>query len=91
MREVGWGRNSETMANAAASALRKRLTPQEVKVWVRLRELRLSHNLHFRRQAPIGGLSSILKTDALESSLKSTAANMECWAAPLLMPSEILS
>ncbi len=54
MREAGWGRDPETMANAAARALRKRLTPQEVKLWVRLRELRLSHNLHFRRQAPIG-------------------------------------
>jgi very-short-patch-repair endonuclease len=39
--------------NEIARALRKRLTPQEVKLWVRLRELkRLAH--HFRRQAPVG-------------------------------------
>ena len=42
------------MANAAARALRKRLTPQEVRLWLRLRELRALNNLHFRRQVPIG-------------------------------------
>ena len=41
------------MANEAARALRKRLTPQEVKLWVRLRELK-ALGFHFRRQAPIG-------------------------------------
>ena len=36
-----------------ARALRKRLTSQEVKLWVKLRELKpLGH--HFRKQAPIG-------------------------------------
>jgi len=41
------------MSNQHARALRKRLTPQEVKLWVKLRELKnLGH--HFRRQAPVG-------------------------------------
>jgi very-short-patch-repair endonuclease len=39
--------------NANARALRKRLTPQEVKLWVKLRELK-PLGFHFRRQAPIG-------------------------------------
>ena len=40
------------MANEIARKLRKTLTPQEVKLWVRLRELcALGH--HFRRQSPI--------------------------------------
>ena len=42
------------MANETARALRKRMTPQEVKLWVRLRELR-QQGYHFRRQAPRGG------------------------------------
>ena len=41
------------MANENARALRKRLTPQEVKLWLRLRELK-ALGFHFRRQAPIG-------------------------------------
>jgi very-short-patch-repair endonuclease len=41
------------VANSNARALRKRLTPQEVKVWVKLRELK-PLGFHFRRQAPIG-------------------------------------
>jgi very-short-patch-repair endonuclease len=41
------------LANETARALRKRLTPQEVKLWVRLRELK-SLGFHFRRQAPVG-------------------------------------
>jgi very-short-patch-repair endonuclease len=39
--------------NSNARALRKRLTPQEVKIWVKLRELK-PLGFHFRRQAPIG-------------------------------------
>jgi very-short-patch-repair endonuclease len=40
------------MANEIARKLRKTMTPREVKIWVRLRELRaLGH--HFRRQSPI--------------------------------------
>jgi len=41
------------VANQNARALRKRLTHQEVKLWVRLRELK-PLGFHFRRQAPIG-------------------------------------
>jgi len=41
------------MANDFARMLRKRLTPQEVKLWVKLRELR-KLGFHFRRQAPVG-------------------------------------
>jgi very-short-patch-repair endonuclease len=41
------------MPNANARALRKRLTPQETRLWVRLRELK-ALGFHFRRQAPIG-------------------------------------
>ena len=41
------------MANEAARALRKLLTPQEVKLWVKLRELR-ALGFKFRRQIPIG-------------------------------------
>ena len=41
------------MANENARALRKRVTPQEVKLWVKLRELK-ALGFHFRRQAPIG-------------------------------------
>ncbi len=40
------------MANQNARALRKNLTPQEVKLWVKLRELK-TLGFHFRRQAPI--------------------------------------
>jgi very-short-patch-repair endonuclease len=41
------------VANEIARALRKRLTPQEIKLWVKLRELK-PLGFHFRRQAPIG-------------------------------------
>ena len=41
------------LANENARALRKRLTPQEVKLWVKLRELK-PLGFHFRRQAPVG-------------------------------------
>ena len=40
------------MANGTARDLRKSMTRQEVKLWLRLRELRtLGH--HFRRQSPL--------------------------------------
>jgi very-short-patch-repair endonuclease len=40
------------MANETARSLRKKMTRQEVKLWVHMRELKkLGH--HFRRQAPI--------------------------------------
>jgi very-short-patch-repair endonuclease len=41
------------LPNERARELRKRLTPQEVKLWVRLRELK-ALGFHFRKQAPIG-------------------------------------
>jgi len=41
------------LLNDNARALRKRLTPQEAKLWVKLRELK-PLGFHFRRQAPIG-------------------------------------
>ncbi len=40
------------MANERARELRKTMTRQEVKLWVRLRELR-TLGFHFRRQSPI--------------------------------------
>ncbi len=42
------------LANERARQLRKTLTPQEVKLWIHLREWR-SRGFHFRRQAPRGG------------------------------------
>ena len=42
------------MANENARALRKTMTPQEVKLWVHLRRLR-AQGFHFRRQAPLEG------------------------------------
>ncbi len=41
------------MANEFARALRKRLTPQEAKLWVQLRLLP-KDEFHFRRQVPMG-------------------------------------
>jgi very-short-patch-repair endonuclease len=41
------------MADQLARDLRRSMTPQEVKLWVRLRELR-QQGYHFRRQAPRG-------------------------------------
>ena len=39
------------MANEQARSLRKRMTPQEAKLWVQLRQLR-ELGYHFRRQSP---------------------------------------
>ncbi|MFL5259983.1 MAG: DUF559 domain-containing protein [Hyphomicrobiales bacterium] len=39
---------------AFARSLRKRMTPEEVKLWVRLREWRHSRGYHFSRQASRG-------------------------------------
>lgn len=41
-------------AIARARALRHSMTEGEKRLWARLRTLRRSHNLHIRRQAPIG-------------------------------------
>jgi very-short-patch-repair endonuclease len=49
----GRDKKAGIVANENARALRKRLTPQEVKLWVRLRELK-PLGYHFRRKAPIG-------------------------------------
>jgi very-short-patch-repair endonuclease len=55
MRRSGGGRADQEMLlpNETALALRKRLTPQEVKLWVKLRELK-ALGFHFRKQAPVG-------------------------------------
>lgn len=42
-------------AIAFACSLRKRMTPEEVKLLVRLWEWRRSHGYYFRRQAPVDG------------------------------------
>ncbi|QGM99027.1 endonuclease domain-containing protein [Methylocystis parvus] len=42
------------MSVVKARALRKSMTPQEVKLWVHLRQLR-PQGFHFRRQAPVDG------------------------------------
>jgi very-short-patch-repair endonuclease len=42
------------MANEIARSLRKRMTPQEVKLWVHLRSWR-AQGFHFRRQSPREG------------------------------------
>ena len=42
------------MADEIARSLRKRMTPQEVKLWVHLRSWR-KQGFHFRRQAPRDG------------------------------------
>jgi very-short-patch-repair endonuclease len=41
------------LADENARALRKRLTPEEVKLWTKLRELK-GLGFHIRRQAPVG-------------------------------------
>jgi very-short-patch-repair endonuclease len=43
------------MANEFARALRKRMTPEETKLWAHLREWRKTRRYHFRRQVPLGG------------------------------------
>ena len=47
-------RHSCRVANEIARSLRRRMTRQEVRVWLHLRALR-EQGLHFRRQAPIAG------------------------------------
>ncbi|MFN4203881.1 MAG: endonuclease domain-containing protein [Tabrizicola sp.] len=42
------------ITRARARKLRAEMTPQERKVWAKLRELNRMLGLHFRRQAPIG-------------------------------------
>jgi very-short-patch-repair endonuclease len=52
-RSAGWG--SARMADERARTLRKSMTPQEVRLWLRLRLLR-PQGLHFRTQVPLHGL-----------------------------------
>jgi very-short-patch-repair endonuclease len=49
----GWARAPESLVRTARD-LRKTMTPQEVKLWVRLRELK-AQGLRFRRQVPLKG------------------------------------
>jgi very-short-patch-repair endonuclease len=51
---IFYGAKETSMANDVARKLRKAMTRQEVKLWVRLRELR-TLGFHFRRQAPLEG------------------------------------
>jgi very-short-patch-repair endonuclease len=48
-----WGRPEATASVAMARKLRKQLTRQEAKLWLRLRALP-EQGYHFRRQVPIG-------------------------------------
>ncbi len=66
------------MANEKARSLRKRLTSQEVKLWVKLRELK-ALGFHFRKQAPIGryivdfvsfGARSIIEVDGGQHGMR---------------------
>ncbi|MFL5122488.1 MAG: endonuclease domain-containing protein [Microvirga sp.] len=50
---IARGRPASSVPVRVARRLRKRMTPQEVKLWVKLREQRVN-GLHFRRQVPIG-------------------------------------
>jgi very-short-patch-repair endonuclease len=43
------------MANDFARQLRKNMTPQEVKLWCALRDMRKQHGAKFRRQVPLRG------------------------------------
>lgn len=58
-RGQGWG--SETMitripakTRQTAQRLRRDQTPSERRLWPHLKQLKVSHGLHFRSQAPIG-------------------------------------
>jgi very-short-patch-repair endonuclease len=70
------------MANKTARSLRKRMTPQEVKLWVHLRSWR-ERGYHFRRQAPRAGYvvdfvclkhCLIIEVDGGQHNLESHAA-----------------
>jgi len=51
----GWGHRSRTdLPNHVPRGLRKRMTPQEVKLWNWLREEIVPTGHHFRRQVPMG-------------------------------------
>jgi very-short-patch-repair endonuclease len=65
------------LANENARALRKRLTPQEVKLWVKLRELK-PLGYHFRDKHRSGITSSTSFRSDTNSLSKQTAASTEC-------------
>jgi very-short-patch-repair endonuclease len=48
----GWGKRPRSVSPSIVKRLRKNLTPQEAKLWVRLKEFR-EQKLHFRKQVPI--------------------------------------
>ena len=48
----GWGKRPRNVSNSIVKKLRNNLTPQEAKLWVRLKELK-QQDLHFRKQVPI--------------------------------------
>lgn len=48
----GWGKRPRHVSPSIVKILRKNLTPQEAKLWVRLKELK-QQGLHFRKQVPI--------------------------------------
>jgi very-short-patch-repair endonuclease len=48
----GWGPRRREVPLSVARRLRKTLTPQETKLWVRLRDMK-EQGLHFRKQVPI--------------------------------------
>lgn len=50
---AGWGGRRTPLSPARARSLRKRLTPQEVKLWNWLRESIAPAGFHFRKQVPI--------------------------------------
>jgi very-short-patch-repair endonuclease len=63
------------MAASRARALRKSMTPQEVKLWLRLRALRAVGH-HFRRQSPLAPYVVDLSAANRASSLRLTATSM---------------
>ena len=62
------------MATEIARRLRKTMTRQEVKLWVRLRELR-EMGFHFRRQSPIPCYVVDFESRRRRLMLKLTACN----------------
>ena len=65
-----------------ARSLRKRMTPEEVKLWVRLRTWR-SRGFHFRRQAPVDGyvLDFVCKSHKLIVEVDGSQHSEDCGLA----------
>jgi hypothetical protein len=66
-----------TLANENARALRKRLTPQEVKLWVKLRELKRSAIISGDKHRSGITSSTSFRSDT-DSLSKQTAVSTEC-------------